>query len=205
MNWLKKFSPYVQLKKQDAVALLKDIPLSITDEDKFFWSNWLKNLKTDKIVNLYNNSKSQVKFECLPEEAQTVIASVAYQNGYLPSRTPDFWTQAVKQDWNAVYDNLMDFSDAFPTRREKEANLIKRLLWKNILFLMVIFSRLCLANPMEDIYKNLDITSFPSSLMPMTQGNKDRFSELKQVPKTCYKAFSNYYRRWILALWDNIC
>ncbi|AWY01649.1 hypothetical protein A8139_18020 [Marinomonas primoryensis] len=58
---------------------------------------------------------------------------------------------------------------------------------KNIIFLMIIFSSLCLANPMEDIYKNLDITSFPSSLMPMTQGNKDRFSELKQVPKPVIK------------------
>jgi hypothetical protein len=58
---------------------------------------------------------------------------------------------------------------------------------KNMLFLMVIFSRLCLANPMEDIYKNLDITSFPSSLMPMIQGNKDRFSELEQVPKPVIK------------------
>jgi type VI secretion system secreted protein VgrG len=124
---IKKFSPYVQLKKQDAVALLKDIPLSITDEEQVLLEQLVKNSETEKIVNLYNNSESKVKFECLPEEAQTVIASVAYQNGYLPSRTPDFWTQAVKQDWNAVYDNLMDFSDAFPTRREKEANLIKRL------------------------------------------------------------------------------
>ncbi|WP_112140294.1 type VI secretion system tip protein TssI/VgrG [Marinomonas primoryensis] len=125
---IKKFSPYVQVKKQEAVALLKDTPLSITDEEQILLEQLVKKSETEKIVNLYNNSESKVKFECLPEEAQTVIASVAYQNGYLPSRTPDFWTQAVKQDWNAVYDNLMDFSDAFPTRREKEAKLIKRLL-----------------------------------------------------------------------------
>jgi type VI secretion system secreted protein VgrG len=125
---IKKFSPYVQLKKQDAVALLKDTPLSITDEEEALLEQLVKNSETEKIVKWYNNSDSSINFECLPEEAQTVIASVAYQNGYLPNETPFFWKQAVEQDWTSMNENLMDFGDDFKTRRRKEAKLIERLL-----------------------------------------------------------------------------
>jgi type VI secretion system secreted protein VgrG len=123
---IKKFSPYVQVKKQEAVALLKDTPLSITNEEQTLLEQLVKKSETDKIVKWYNSSDSSIKFECLPEEAQTVIASVAYQNGYLPNETPFFWKQAVEQDWISMNENLMDFGDDFKTRRRKEAKLIER-------------------------------------------------------------------------------
>ncbi|WP_239495703.1 pesticin C-terminus-like muramidase [Marinomonas primoryensis] len=125
---VKKFSPYVQLKKQDAVALLKDIPLSITDEEEVLLEKLVKNSETEKIVKWYNSSDSSIKFECLPEEAQTVIASVAYQYGYIQEETPDFWQQAIDHNWQAMYENLINFKDRHPTRRKKEAELIKGLL-----------------------------------------------------------------------------
>ena len=108
--------------------MLKDTPLSITNEEQILLEQLVKKSETDKIVKWYNSSDSSIKFECLPEEAQTVIASVAYQYGYIQEETPDFWQQAIDHNWQAMYENLIKFKDRHPTRRNKEAELIKGLL-----------------------------------------------------------------------------
>ncbi|MBD1566423.1 type VI secretion system tip protein TssI/VgrG, partial [Vibrio sp. S12_S33] len=125
---IRRFSPYIGLKKQAAVDKIKEIPLNITTNELMTINELVKKSETNKLIKMYNSSVSQVKFECLPSQAQTVIASVAYQYGYLPRRTAVFWNQAITQDWQAMYDNLMDFKDIYPSRREKEALLIKELL-----------------------------------------------------------------------------
>ena len=62
-------------------------------------------------------------FHDLPWQAQTVIASVAYQYGdNLPRATPRFWAKAVAQDWPALADALENFGDAFAPRRRQEAS-----------------------------------------------------------------------------------
>lgn len=88
----------------------------------------VKRSETNNIVKYYNDSESSHRFEWLPAQAQTVIASVAYQYGSLSSEVPNFWKQAVTHDWQAMYNNLMDFEDIYPTRRKKEAKLIKEIL-----------------------------------------------------------------------------
>ena len=59
-----------------------------------------------------------------------MIASVAYQYGShgVIVDTPKFWKQAINQDWEGMFANLMDFYDKTPTRRETEAKLIKDLI-----------------------------------------------------------------------------
>lgn len=123
-----KFTPYLGAKKQAAEALLEKTPLTITEDELATLDELVKKSETDKIVALYNSSGSSYTFESLPPQAQTVIASVAYQFGYLPEETENFWQQAITQNWQAMYDNLMDFRDKYPTRRETEAKLIKELL-----------------------------------------------------------------------------
>lgn len=125
---INKFSPYLGLKKSVAVEKLNSLPLSITTEELEVVNELVKKSETDKLVKMYNSSSSTIKFECLPKEAQTVIASVAYQYGYLPRRTTAFWKQSITQDWLSMYNNLMDFKDGYPTRRKKEAALIKELI-----------------------------------------------------------------------------
>jgi hypothetical protein len=125
---INKFSPYLGLKKSVAVEKLNTLPLSITTEELEVVNELVKKSETDKLVKMYNSSSSTIKFECLPKEAQTVIASVAYQYGYLPRRTTAFWKQSITQDWLSMYNNLMDFKDGYPTRRKKEAALIKELI-----------------------------------------------------------------------------
>ncbi|HGS4450646.1 TPA: type VI secretion system tip protein TssI/VgrG [Vibrio cholerae] len=119
-----KLTPYLGYKKHDAEAILAENPLLISDQELDILVSKVKESETNRIVDLYNRMSKVKKFECLPWQAQTVIASVAYQYGYLPSETKDFWKQAIEQNWSAMYGNLMNFGDKYSTRRQKEAKLI---------------------------------------------------------------------------------
>ena len=122
------FEPYLGLTRDDAEEYLNNNPLTITDEqaaelDENFMQNYFQPL-----INNYN-AASDVNYEDLPTEAQTVIASVAYQYGTdLASATPNFWQQVTTQDWQAGVDNLRGFGDDYSTRRNIEAHLLDDLL-----------------------------------------------------------------------------
>ncbi|MET2949473.1 pesticin C-terminus-like muramidase [Vibrio owensii] len=122
-----KLTPYLGMKKFEAESFLKKNPLTINENELLLINHVVKKHETEKIIALYNKN-SQIEFACLPSQAQTVIASVAYQYGYLPRETRRFWFQAVNQKWEEMYDNLMDFRDLYPTRREKEALLLKEII-----------------------------------------------------------------------------
>ncbi len=124
---INKLSPYLGLKKYDAKSFLNDFPLSINDEELSVITKAVKESENNKIISLYNKN-SKVEFKCLPAQAQTVIASVAYQYGYLPTKAENFWKQAITQDWEGMYKNLMKFGDLYVTRRHAEAKLIKEIL-----------------------------------------------------------------------------
>ena len=68
-------------------------------------------------------------FEELPQEAKTVLASVAWQYGpNLKRRTPKFWDKAVRCDWQGMERELRQFGDRFPTRRNIEADYLTKIL-----------------------------------------------------------------------------
>lgn len=50
------------------------------------------------------------------------------------------------------------------------------------LFIVIIFNFKSFAYPMKDIYFNLDITSFDSSLKPMITNLEKRLPEFKELP-----------------------
>ncbi|MGF1749022.1 pesticin C-terminus-like muramidase [Vibrio cionasavignyae] len=126
---IERFTPYLGLKKFEAESFLNSHPLLINDQELETIVMLVKESETKKIVSAYNKD-SVVKFECLPKQAQTVIASVAYQFGSqgVIDETPNFWRQAINQDWVDMYRNLMRFGDTTPTRRKTEAMLIKELV-----------------------------------------------------------------------------
>ena len=64
-------------------------------------------------------------FHDLSDECQTVVASVAFQYGRLEVATPNFWRQVTTGYWLAALENLRDFGDRYPTRRNKEADLLQ--------------------------------------------------------------------------------
>ena len=83
-----------------------------------------KNQTVGMLTNLWKN-KTGKDFQDLPSNKQTVLASVAFQYGDLPKKTPKFWKYATSDDWDSVKRELNDFKDDYPTRRRKEAKLLK--------------------------------------------------------------------------------
>jgi hypothetical protein len=126
---IKKLEPYLGKKKDDAAAALKAAPLTITAEEAQQIDEASKKSATDSLIKKYD-AVSTTKFTDLPPEAQTVIASVAFQYGDLASKTPKFWEAVTKQDWAQADQLLRDFGDKYPSRRKLEADLLKPLLVK---------------------------------------------------------------------------
>jgi GH24 family phage-related lysozyme (muramidase) len=127
-----KLKPYLGKRKKDAVDALKNSPLSVTlpeaqQIDKASFDSHLSQLKL-----AYNAAvradKTKKAFEDLPGQAQTAIASVAFQYGTrLSFRTPKFWKAVVSQDWKDATKVLRNFGDVYPTRRGLEADLLDKI------------------------------------------------------------------------------
>ncbi len=122
-----KLSPYLGKKKHEAERFVRENPLTITTNEANEIYSAVKRKSTDELIIKYN-TESTVKFELQPKQAQTVIASVEYQYGSIKLRAPAFWTQVVNQEWQDAHDNLLDFGDAYNTRRRKEAEYLEGIL-----------------------------------------------------------------------------
>jgi hypothetical protein len=131
-NLVVTLKPYLGKKGQDAAALLRSTPLQITlDQGKVID----KAVKAEHILLLtrkYLTSPLNIARKdlfSLPSEAQTVIASVSFQYGVnLDRSAPKFWKAACSQDWAQTVKILKMFGDAYPTRRNKEAMLLARIV-----------------------------------------------------------------------------
>lgn len=126
-----QLAPYLGVKRQDARKLLHEKPLRITLGDallinKAFKQTFVKQLAADYGASL-NNRKKAAFFD-LPAEAQTVIASVAFQYGDLTSATPRFWEAACTQDWRSAIAELRNFGDRYDSRRHLEADLLSSIV-----------------------------------------------------------------------------
>ncbi|MFL1483206.1 pesticin C-terminus-like muramidase [Marinobacter sp. LN3S78] len=127
-----KLKPYLSIKSVQAGRFLANNPLTITPMESEVIDRAVKAGQVRQLQSLYAgapNNKNKVAFSTLPEEAQTVIASVAFQYGTgLNIKTPGFWDAVTSQDWKRTVEELRDFKDAYPTRRNKEADLLERIL-----------------------------------------------------------------------------
>lgn len=126
-NLIEILSPYLGLTKQAAKDKLIKSPLVISDLQAEQIDKLIKAQETKRIIFNYNRS-SKTKFEDLPSQAQTVIASVSFQYGSnLKLATPIFWKAVTEQNWEKTIKILKDFGDAYPTRRKKEAKLLETI------------------------------------------------------------------------------
>ena len=125
-----KLAPYCGMKKQAAQAFLDANPLTITTDECTQIDNAIRATHLAGLVATYNGAHPAPPkpFDQIPDEAQTVIASVAFQYGDLPSRCPHFWGAAVRQNWSDVINELQHFGDAYGPRRLREANYLKPVL-----------------------------------------------------------------------------
>jgi type VI secretion system secreted protein VgrG len=118
-----KLTKYLGKKKEEAITQLNNFPLTISEEEATLLN---KKAKEESLYNLSKQWKNKTgqDFNSLSPEKQTVVSSVSFQYGNLETETPDFWNQVTSNDWNGAYNNLMNFEDNYPTRRESEAQLL---------------------------------------------------------------------------------
>jgi hypothetical protein len=123
-----KLSPYLGAKKHDAVSLLEENPLEISEHEAESLDKAVVEPILNSLVAKFD-AASQVAFEELEPQKQTAIASVAFQYGTgLSSATPNFWRPITTGDWNGALANLRNFGDDYPTRRNKEAALLQEVV-----------------------------------------------------------------------------
>lgn len=120
-----KIKIYYGFKRNDAVELLEAKPLDLSRVMVDYISQVAISTH-QKELEFWFDRESEIPFRYLTLNQKKVLMSVKYQYGDIRRRTPKFWLFATRGDWQAVYDELMDFGDAFPTRRRKEAALIKK-------------------------------------------------------------------------------
>ncbi len=124
----KKLALYAGKIKKEAKKYLTDNPLTITEDEAKKLYEAVKARHINSLIKNYNASSS-FDFCELPKEAQTVIASVAFQYGvYLQQSAPMFWSAVIKKDWKKAYEILLDFKEAYSTRRKKEAKYLEPLI-----------------------------------------------------------------------------
>jgi hypothetical protein len=118
-----KLSPYIGLRQAAAVNFLAANPLTVTDAECTEIDTAARAEFTAQLAAAYNKA-SAVKFDAIPDRAQTVTASVSYQYGSLAVAAPRFWGDVTRQDWPATLAELRNFGDAYSTRRNKEADYL---------------------------------------------------------------------------------
>jgi hypothetical protein len=116
--------PYAGLRGKAARDALETSQLTITDlEADLLDQHARRNTIYD--LCLHYRLAAGIDLEGLPEPCQTVLASVTFQYGSPWARCPSFWKFATGRQWRDVYNELMDFGDAYAERRRKEAAYLK--------------------------------------------------------------------------------
>jgi hypothetical protein len=127
---INQFLPYLGLQSARAEETLQAKPLRITQEQAKNLDIKSKTYYANQIAGKYNATNPSVKFEDLSTEQQTVLASLSFQYGNMPTQTPKTWELATKGDWFGVDKELRNFGDKHTTRRKSEADYLQEWLFK---------------------------------------------------------------------------
>lgn len=120
-------TPYLGLVGIKAQQKLNERPLELTQEQADYLDSGTQTHMTDELTETYNQF-SKVSFSSIPDEAQTIICDVFYQYGPLNKKAPKFWGRVIVQDWKGAQEELRNFGDAYPTRRNAEADYLTPII-----------------------------------------------------------------------------
>lgn len=120
---LKTLLPYTEKRGDLAKQFLSKYPLYLSGTDTGEINDKVHTKFFSELTELYN-ANSSIKFEDLDSKKQTVCMSVFYQYGNLKVRCPNFFKAIVNGWWSEAVDELKNFGDKYPTRRNKEADLL---------------------------------------------------------------------------------
>jgi len=124
-----KLTPYLGISGAEAEEVARNLKLN--DHEVMEVDLASKEFYAEAVEKTYNSLNPTVQFKDLESEQQTVVASVGFQHGtgfYRSDKVTrmDFIQQAADGDWDAVEANLRNFGDKFNTRRNKEADYLKK-------------------------------------------------------------------------------
>ena len=125
---LQAILPYAGKKRGVAVAALSHTPLVLSEAKCAVLNRIVTDHYAAKVAALFNGDKlgTEAPWETVPDVAQTVIFSVAYQHGLAGIRDfEEFWDACLKQDWRRAAAELLNFDDGFDVRREREADYLR--------------------------------------------------------------------------------
>ena len=124
-----KLQPYVGRKGKAAQKALRTQPLFLTEEEAMMLSQ-LQLLRYTTFVKNYWNADAEVLWSSIPDALQTVVFSVLYQYGR-PERVPKFWAAVTDLNIPGAVNELRNFGDSYPTRRNKEADYLEENIGEN--------------------------------------------------------------------------
>ena len=129
-----KLRPYLGLQGAAAQKKLKTDALRLDQDEIDQLNAAVQRSQIDALRRKYDAAVGPdgIKFNDLPEPAQTVIASVKFQWGDIwHHKNPEvqrFWTAAVAQDWAVLHAVLRQWTPgAYRTRRNAEADYLALL------------------------------------------------------------------------------
>lgn len=133
------FAPYYGLKGAAAEAKLEETGgFSLTEAQAEKLDRSMRDWVAREVRRLYDGAVEGPggpgkAFDALPREAQTAIASVAFNIGpNLPMAAPRFWGHVTRQEWRLAADELRNWSPRMPEglrrRRHREASLLDGML-----------------------------------------------------------------------------
>ena len=124
------YTPYLDKRKQDALNILKEKPLKITQDQADRTDAAVYSHKLESVKKMYNDESKDYNgdFDNLPSNAQTAIFSFAYQNGTgaVPS---DLVEKLANGDYSGAADILIKYGqdNGYSNRRNDEAKLLQEL------------------------------------------------------------------------------
>jgi GH24 family phage-related lysozyme (muramidase) len=128
---LDKVKPYLGKRDDEARRALKTKPLELSEQEANELDTVISSQISRDISNLYAESTGQ-DLASLPEEARTVVESLAYNFGpALDKKIPTIWKAITKGDWAQVAERLRTTKWKQPellSRRNQEADLLESMM-----------------------------------------------------------------------------
>lgn len=118
-----KIAPFVGLKGIEAESALLQQSLVLSEQECEALESPKRAEMIETLSGAYHRATGH-DFEALPDAAQTVMMSLQWQYGSLPTRCPHFWSLCCAQDWAGAVNELRHFGDKYPTRRNREADYL---------------------------------------------------------------------------------
>ena len=126
---IETMSLYLGAKKSDAIVLLAQHPITISNAMAAELDNAIHGGYLHKYVIPAFEKASSANFDSLPQQAQAVIMSVCFQKGCGGVRRdwPKLWGYLTSCNWTAAANELRTGFSDYTTRRRREGALLAEL------------------------------------------------------------------------------